>query len=116
LRRSVETNATTVQACLKASGITADTQIADLFEDGGDAAHALTRAAHACVSVGFENPCNPRRMSMYVFDHPVGASGRRSAGCRVVVQHRIDNVAFRVALFMEDVGDGPVSPDRRVDG
>jgi len=47
LRRTVGTNATSVQACLKASGITADTQIADLFEDGGDAAHALTRAAHA---------------------------------------------------------------------
>jgi nucleotide-binding universal stress UspA family protein len=47
LRRGVEASVSRAQVCLKNAGIDADAQMADLFEDGGDAAHALTRAAQA---------------------------------------------------------------------
>jgi nucleotide-binding universal stress UspA family protein len=47
LQRDVEASVSKAQACLKNAGIDVDMHIADLFEGGGDAAHALTRAAHA---------------------------------------------------------------------
>ncbi|WP_213233369.1 universal stress protein [Caballeronia sp. NK8] len=47
LQRGVEVSVSTAQACLKRAGLDVETHITDLFERGGDAAHALTRAAQA---------------------------------------------------------------------
>lgn len=47
LQRGIEASVSKAQAYLKDVGIDVETHIADLFEGGGDAAHALTRSAHA---------------------------------------------------------------------
>ncbi len=47
LQRGVEASVSRGLACLKNAGIDVDVHIADLFEGGGDAAHALTNAAQS---------------------------------------------------------------------
>ena len=47
LQRGVASSVSRARISLESAGIGVDTRIADLFDEGGDSAHALTRAAHA---------------------------------------------------------------------